>query len=304
MLILFLAANTPFADFPRVASQLAHDGYFPKRFLNLGSRLVFSHGIIALAILAALLIYSFQGSVHALIPLYAVGVFLGFSLSQLGMIIHWIAQRDEKHRWRKIAINTIGFTATSLVFIIVLVSKFTHGAWFLIPALILLFLGMKKIKSHYIWVANILRVNGNSNKPIAEKEIVFLLTDINQATLRTLNFIKSLNPLSIHAVHVAVDPEEGELLKQKWGKWALDVPLDVLLSEYRDLIGPILEYLHNLERKTHHNLIVVTTELILPKFWQHFLHNQTSRHILKAIQEDPNIEVEILEIPVKVTSNV
>ncbi|MBI2041520.1 MAG: amino acid permease, partial [Candidatus Nealsonbacteria bacterium] len=169
-LILILAANTPFAGFPQITSQQAKDGYFPRQFYNLGSRLVFNNGIIALSIAASLLIIFFEGSVHALIPLYAVGVFLGFSISQLGMIAHW--KRSGRGHAKKMAINALGFLATSVVFIVVFFSKFTGGAWVLIPGIILIIMIMKKIKKHYSGLEKTLALESLPREPMHGKTTV------------------------------------------------------------------------------------------------------------------------------------
>ena len=301
-LILLLAANTPFADFPRVASQLARDGYFPRQFLNLGSRLVFANGIVFLSLLAAFLVWFFQGSVHALIPLYAVGVFLGFSLSQLGMIVHWII--EGKGRVGNLLLNFLGFLATSAVFFIVLISKFLHGAWILIPALALLVLFMKTIRKHYSEIQSQLALEGSPlPEVLPDKTMILLVSQLNRATFHALQFAKSFKPAHIRAVHVAIDPAEGEALKNQWQNYAPEVPIDILYSEYRDLIGPILSYLKQVDKEwINDSMIVVVPQVAVEKWWHYFLHNQTNLRLALAIDQDQDIPAQILEVPVKTTT--
>ncbi len=298
-LILILAANTPFAGFPRIASQLSKDGYFPRQFLNLGSKLVFANGIMLLSFFSALLIYLFNGNVHALIPLYAVGVFLGFSISQFGMIIHWL--NKGKGYKKNITINALGFIATSVVFIIVFLSKFTHGAWLLIPAIVLLVSGMKKIKQHYLKVERVLALDKNQAPEVMpEKTAVLLVSRLNQGTLYALKLAKSFQPAHIRAVHVSVDQLEGQQIKELWEKNVPDVPIDILHSEYRDLIGPILDYLKKVDKEwKNDSLIVFIPQIASSRWWHFFLHNQTNRRLQIAIEQDPDINPDIYEVTVK-----
>ncbi|MDP1629315.1 MAG: APC family permease, partial [bacterium] len=291
-MILILAANTPFAGFPRVASQLAKDGYFPRQFFNLGSRLVFANGIVALAGFACLLIWLFQGNVHALIPIYAVGVFLGFSLSQLGMVKHWMKLKRVRIN---IAVNLVGCVATSIVFGVVLVSKFFQGAWILLPIIFLLIAAMKKVKSHYNSMEQALALDAAPLPEIcARKTMIILVSDLNRITLHAVRFAKSFRPASLRAVHVAVDGQAARALKKKWIASVPDVPIDTLISEYRDLINPILEYLKKIGKELEkEELIVVMPELVPKKIWHHFLHNQTALRIRFAIEQDPEINAEI-----------
>lgn len=310
VLILVLAANTPFAGFPRVASQLAKDEYFPHQFLNLGSRLVFANGIIVLAACAAFLIYLFGGNVHALIPLYAVGVFLGFSLSQLGMIKHWFGLRSGGvTKLKGIMVNSIGLVATVAVFGIVLFSKFAEGAWILVPAIVLIVVAMKKINSHYSRVKRMLALDGSYILPVQpDKTMVILVHQLNSALLHTVEFVKSFRPAHIRCVHVAVDPQEAGDLRAKWEQHKQhftdqNIQLDILVSEDRDLIGPVLDHLKKLARLWDNDeLIVVITEIIPERIWQHFLHSQTALRLRFAIEEDPDIPATILDVPVKVST--
>jgi len=297
-LILILAANTPFAGFPRVASMFAKDGYFPRQFYALGPRLVFTNGIIALSIAASLLVIFFRGNVHALIPLYAVGVFLGFSISQLGMIVHW--KKSGKGHLKNISINAIGFLATSLVFIIVLFSKFMHGAWVLIPGVILIVFLMKKIKRHYLFLEETLSLDNLNNNAARGKTVVVLISQFNSAILQAVRFAKSLHFTRLRAIHVAIDIQSAEQLNERWTDYFPDVPLDIVSSEYRDLVEPLLLYLAETEKRwPDESLIVVIPTLVCHHFWEHLLHDASAQHIRKEIEQDMRNHAQILEIPIK-----
>lgn len=302
-LILLLAANTPFADFPRIASLQAKDGYFPRQFYTLGSRLVFSNGIIVLAIAASFLIYFFGGSVHALIPLYAVCVFLGFSISQLGMIVHWIKTGlTTRWHWHNILINFVGFVATSIVFLIVLFSKFSHGAWILIPGVVLIVSIAKKIKKHYDDVEKMTALDSQTLKTLPNKTLIILIPRFNSAVQYSIRFAKSLNPERMRAVHIAIDPKIAGDTKEKWLNYLPEVPLDILESEYRDIIGPLLDYLAEIEKRwVGDSLIVIIPQFVPQKFWHYFLHNQTGQRLRKEIEQDPRNHAQILEVPIKLT---
>lgn len=299
-LILMLAANTPFAGFPRAASMFAKDGYFPRQFYTLGSRLVFTNGIVALSVAASLLIIFFRGSVHALIPLYAVGVFLGFSLSQLGMIIHW--KKTVKKHVKNILINAVGFLATSAVFFIVLFSKFTHGAWVLIPGIILIVLLMNKIKKHYTNLDKMLTLDTLKNEATYGKTVIILISKLNSAILQAVKFARSLHSTRLRAIHIALDPKLAEEIKKNWAIYLPDVPLDIVPSEYRDLTEPLLLYLAKTEKRwPDESLIVVIPTLVCHHFWEHLLHDASAQHIRKEIEQDVRNHAQILEIPIKPT---
>lgn len=297
-LILILAANTPFAGFPRIASMFAKDDYFPRQFYTLGPRLVFTHGIIALSMAASLLIILFKGSVHALIPLYAVGVFIGFSISQLGMLVYW------KKTWRghikNILISAVGFIATTAVFIIVFFAKFTAGAWILIPSIIFIVILMKKIKKHYTNLKKALALDAPSEEAARGKTIIVLVSQLNRAVLQAVRFAKSLHSTRIRAIHVAIDQKSAEYITNNWVNYAEGIPLDIIPSEYRDLIEPLLLYLAETEKRwPEESLIVVIPTLVCHHFWEHFLHDASAHHIRKEIEQDDRNHAQILEIPIK-----
>src|SRR3954468_7027110 len=244
--ILILAANTAFADFPRLSSIIARDGYLPRQLANRGDRLVFSNGVLVLSAMAAILILAFKGDTSALIHLYAVGVFTGFTLSQAGMVQHHRRLR-EPHWQRGLVINAVGATATGIVLLVVIVSKFTEGAW--IPVLLIPFIVMffRAIHGHYQHVEQALAVPDNYRQPRATHTIVVLVNRINKASLSALQYAKSLAPDRLVAVTVVSDAHEAEDIQNQWAEHHVDVPLEIKLSPYRDIAGPIVEFLDELD---------------------------------------------------------
>lgn len=276
-LILILAANTSFADFPRLASILARDGFLPRQLANLGDRLVFANGIVALALLSAGLVYVFRASTHALIPLYAVGVFLSFTLSQAGMVKRWWTHREPG--WvRHMLINGIGATVTAIVLSVVVATKFLHGAWIvlvLIPANIWM---MYKIHRHYREVRTQLTLEGAQiPDPIRRHKVVIPVGDLHRGVLPALRYAKSLSG-DVVAVAVEIDPQKTQNLREKWERWGMGVPLRVLSSPYRSVLDPLLRFLNGLEWETgfDQQITVVLPEFVPLKWWQFFLHGQTA----------------------------
>ena len=306
-LILFLAANTSYADFPRLAALQARDGYWPKQFSTLGSRLVFSKGILALSAVSILLLILSGGYVHALIPLYAVGVFFGFSLTQLGMIVHHTRSTIRKtnrflQNFKSLVINTIGFTATSAVFLVVLYSKFLDGAWLLIPMIGVLFFTMKKIRNHYTNIDKALSIEKTKflNVPSQDIMAVILLTKIDKRAVEGARVARGLNPARIGAFHVAFEEEAGEKLKASWKALFPDIPIEIGLDEFREVIPTILDYFASLEPKWDGKIVAVVPMLASHHLLTEFLHNRTARSIVEAIRKDPKSRVEIYEVPVRV----
>jgi amino acid transporter len=283
MLILILAANTSFADFPRLASFMARDRFMPRQFARRGDRLAFSNGIIILAVFSAVLLVIFQGDTHALIPLYAVGVFVSFTLSQSGMVRFWFRERGR--RWLARAIlNGLGAAATGIVTLIIAVTKFTHGAWIivlLIPGLVFLFLAIHR---HYTEVAEQLSLEGAEPPPPPPLHTVLVLVgDVHRGTLPALQYARTLS-LSARAVYVETDPDFTPRLEDRWGKWGTGVPLVVLRSPYRSVVGAFLEYLAHLQEQAPDQLVtVILPEFVPARWWQHLLHNQTTLLIKGAL---------------------
>lgn len=275
MLILLLAANTAFADFPRLAFFLARDRFIPRQFGTQGDRLVFSNGIVILAGLAALLLIVFGGDTHALIPLYAVGVFLSFTISQSGMVRRWLRLRASGWRWRA-ALNGIGAVATGLVMATIAVTKFSHGAWIvliLIPSLVAIF---ALIHRHYDDVARQLSLEDFTPPAPMTNTVLVLVGDLHRGVVTALQYAQTLST-SPKAVFVETDPERTRRLEEKWGKWGMGVPLIVLSSPYRSLLGPLLEYIDTVLRLgPNHMVTLVLPEFLPARWWQQILHNQTA----------------------------
>jgi amino acid transporter len=278
LLILAVAANTSFAGFPRLASILAQDGYLPHQFSQLGDRLVFSNGMIALAGLTGVLIVAFNGDSHALIPLFAVGVFLAFTLSQAGMVIHWIRTRGRA--WlTKALINGLGMLTTLVTLLVVGVSKFGEGAWIVALLIPLIVWGFQTVRGHYQAVARGLTLRGLPPplKALMPPRVVLPISGVHRGVLEALRYARSISD-SVTAVYVEVNPAVAEQVRQDWETWAPDVPLVIVPSPYRSTIGPLLEFLEKTD--DDHNDGVYAT-VVLPEFiparrWQYLLHNQTA----------------------------
>jgi amino acid transporter len=275
--ILTLSANTAFADFPRLAGIVATDGFLPRQLSNRGDRLVLSNGILVLAIAAGALLVGFGGNVSALIPLFAVGLFMSFTLSQAGMVVHHWRLRETG--WtRRLAINAIGATATAAVTLVVVVSKFTEGAWIptlVIPLLVLLF---ASIKRHYRRVDEALACPPGTPLPEIRHTVVVLVGNrVHQGVLEALAYAKSLQPHYLHAVHVSFDAASAEQMRETWDEYAFDIPLDVVSSPYRTLTRPVLDYVEDLDRRWNHDVVtVIVPEFVVRHWWDQLLHNQTA----------------------------
>jgi amino acid transporter len=283
MLILLLAANTSFADFPRLSFFLARDRFIPRQFANQGDRLVFSNGILILGGLAAVLLVTFRGNTHALIPLYAVGVFISFTLSQASMVRRWLRLRGEGWWWR-MAVSGTGALTTGVVMLTIAGTKFMEGAWIvvlLIPLLVLTFMTMHR---HYDEVATQLSLDAMELPPPLQNTVLVLVGDLHRGVVRALQYAQTLS-VNAKAVFVELDPDRTHRLEQKWAKWGMGLPLIVLTSPYRSLLGPLLHYVdHILEQGGDNQIVtIVLPEFIPARWWQHLLHNQTALLIKGAM---------------------
>jgi hypothetical protein len=340
-LILILAANTSFADFPRLASLLARDRFMPRQFATRGDKLVFSNGIIILAVFSGVLVTAFGGDTSRLIPLYAVGVFLSFTLSQTGMVRHWLKagraltaapeasaadegavavegqkldaaharvpaehppgsnqidlanERKGAAHWRKsIAVNGLGAIATFIVLVVLVITKFVHGAWIvvlLIPFLVTVFRGVHR---HYQDVATQLTTEGLVGIRPIRHEVIVPISGIHRGVLKALEYAKAIAPEHVTAVYINLDYEATQKLRAKWSEWGEGVELVVIASPYRSLVGPLIRYVDR--RMTLHPdqmVTVVLPEFIPARWWQHLLHNQSSLMLKGALLFKPNVIV-------------
>jgi amino acid transporter len=283
MLILVLAANTSFADFPRLASFLARDRFIPRQFANRGDRLAFSNGIIILALLSIGLLVLFHGDTHALIPLYALGVFVSFTLSQASMVRYWTRHRTPAWPLRAM-LNGTGALATGVVAVIIGLTKFTHGAWIvvvLLPCMIALFVTVRR---HYDEVAGQLSVEGVApGPPPTGHAVLVLVGDVHRGMLPAIEYAQALSPAA-RGIYVEVDPEQTRRFEERWAKFAEGMPLVVLRSPYRSVTGPLQEYLDVVQRQAPNEVItIVLPEFVPARWWQHLLHNQTALLIKGAL---------------------
>ncbi|MBI3566809.1 MAG: APC family permease [Gemmatimonadetes bacterium] len=288
--ILVLAANTAFADFPRLAGILAHDKYMPSQLAARGDRLAFSNGIIVLALVASFLIWLFKSDTTALVPLYAVGVFVCFTLSQAGMVVHWITTKAPGWRWRA-ALNGIGALATGIVSVIQIVTKFTSGGWVVAVLIPLLILMLRGINTHYRRFAAKVAFRGRSPIMAHEHVLVVPVSGVNKAAAAALMYATSLTK-NVHVVHVEVDPDKTPELELEWDRWDIGLELEILPSPYRSVVRPIVDYVDKLQAEQPGTLVSVVTPEIVPKhWWEHLLHNKTALYIRTAMLFKANVVV-------------
>ena len=274
MAILILAANSAFAGFPRLASLLARDGFMPRQMAEMGDRLVFSNGIMILGAFSGFLIVVFRGETHALIPLYAVGVFLSFTLSQAGMVQRWISMRGPHWR-KKLAVNGIGAVATATATLIIAGTKFIHGAWIVIVLLPLLIMIFRGIHSHYLDLSQQIALSRDARPSRPKRNMVIIpIGGVNKAVLRAVDYARSRGG-DVRAVLVDIDQEETALVEMKWAQWGCGVPLIVIPSPYRSILRALLSYVEEqLEKDPDCWITVVLPEILPAHWWQNILHNQ------------------------------
>ncbi|MEV2246343.1 APC family permease [Streptomyces sp. NPDC049970] len=300
-LVLILAANTAFNGFPLLASILAQDSYLPRQLHNRGDRLVFSNGVIALAVVAGLLLYGFRADVTSLIHLYILGVFTSFTLSQTGMVRHWNsalrtetdpAQRRRHHLAR--AVNSTGAVVTGLVLVIVLATKFTQGAWLAVVAATLLWLMMRGIRRQYERTSAELAVTDPRQDSVPPTRVlaIVLVARLHKPTLRALAYARAFRPDTLEAVTVAVDQESLDTLRRQWNEFDVQVPLRVLRSPYREITRPAVEYVRSVRRDGPHDVIAVfIPEYVVGHWWENLLHNQTAFWLKSRLLLTPGITV-------------
>ncbi len=291
-LILILAANTSYADFPRLSSLLAKDKFLPRQLASLGDRLVFSNGIVGLSIAASILIFLFQGDTHSLIPLYAVGVFLSFTLSQSGMILHHLRCREMG--WRKgLLFNSIGAFTTAGVLLVIGATKFTHGAWvviLLIPTFVFIF---KQIQKHYVSANE--KLSRPAGPPLQAKALshtaIVPVSSIHNGVISAISYALSISK-DVKAIYVEFDPETSERLKKEWAETIPTVPLVVLKSPFRSVISPIVDYISSVGKDMNDDMVtVIIPEFVTTKWYHQLLHNQTALILNLALRGRKDVVV-------------
>jgi amino acid transporter len=291
MLILVLAANTAYADFPRLSSIIARDRYLPRQFMNQGDRLAFSNGILVLSVFAILLLVVFGGDTHALIPLYMIGVFVSFTLSQAGMVLHW--RRLRTLGWRtSAAINGVGALVTAVVLVVVAVTKAHEGAWIillLVPVMVVLF---RITHRHYSAVAAQLSLTGAGEPDAMHHNTVLVpISGVQRAVVRALDYARTLSP-DVRAVYVDVDAAATEQVRRDWDTWGRGLPLVVLPSPFRSLLEPLLEFVEQVDAERADSYVtVVLPEFVPARWWHHLFHNQRALLIKGALLFKPRTVV-------------
>jgi len=298
-LILVLAANTAFNGFPVLGSILAQDRYLPRQLHTRGDRLAFSNGILFLAAFASILVIGFKANESALIQLYIVGVFVSFVISQSGMIRHWHrllqTERDPAARRqmrRSQLINAFGCLMTASVLAIVLVTKFTHGAWISLVAMAVIYLLMLSIRRHYEKVARELRPSGERPVLPARNHAVVLVSKLHQPTLRAISYAQATRPDSLTAVTVNVDEEDTRTLQAEWERYEVPVSLTVVDSPYREMTTPVIDYVKSIRRKSPRDVVTVfIPEYVVGRWWEHLLHNQSAFRLKTRLLFEPGVMV-------------
>lgn len=290
MAILVLAANTAYSDFPRLAYFLARDRFLPRQFTFRGDRLAFTTGIITLGVLAAIVLASFGGETERLIPLYALGVFTSFTISQLGMVVRW--RRLKEAGWRQgLAINMAGAIATGVVAVVVGTTKFTGGAWIvclLIPALIL---GLRAIYTHYTEAASEMAAQTPLDPADIRHTVVVPVSAVNRVARQTLAYARSISD-NVTAVHITDEEAEIEAMRRDWQALGTDIPLVIIESPYRSLVGPLLSYIDEIDNQRPDDTVtIILPEFIARHWWEQLLHNQTALRIKAALLFRPGTVV-------------
>jgi amino acid transporter len=298
--ILILAANTAFNGFPVLGSILAKDGYLPRQLHTRGDRLAYSNGIVLLAVFAMLLIFAFNAEVTRLIQLYIVGVFISFTLSQTGMVRHWTrllrTETDAAARGRMLrarVINAFGLVMTGTVLVIVLITKFTRGAYIALVAMALLYVLMRGIKRHYDRVrAELQPASDDLVAQPSRNHAIVLVSKIHQPTLRALAYARATRPHDLTALTVSVDPEDSRALQEEWDRRALPVPLTIIDSPYREITRPILEYVRRIRLASPRDVVTVfIPEYVVGRWWEQLLHNQSALRLKGRLLFQPGVMV-------------
>ena len=294
-IILLLAANTGFTGFPRLASVLANDRFMPRHFADMGSRLAFNTGIVVLGILAAIILTAFGGSVNALVPLYTIGVFLAFTLSQSGLVRRWWRLRNPG--WRvSILINAIGTVVTGTVLVVVAVTKFQLGAWMVLLLLPLIVALLYSINRHYTNVQDALVISGGEQRlpTLGAPVVIVPVARIDRAAMQALAFARSVSP-NLKAVHISLSTEGAADFQRRWERLGSDIPLDIVESPFRSLLAPLLKYIDAIDKSDDRPITVVLSEFVPRHWWEWFLHSQTAMRLKASLLFRPNTIV--IDVP-------
>jgi amino acid transporter len=294
-IILALAANTGFTGFPRLASVLADDRFMPRQFAFRGERLAFSFGIIALALVAILVLVAFEGRVSKLVPLYTIGVFVAFTLSQSGLVRRWIRLRNKG--WRlSVLINGFGTIVTGVVLVVVAFTKFADGAWMVLLVMPILVALLYGINRHYTSVADALTLERPDEPlPVLKPPVVLVpVARLDRSTLQAVAFARSISP-SVRAVHIATTAESAEQFRDRWMRWTRDIPVDVIESPYRSLLQPLLRYIERIDERDDRPITIVLAEFVPRNWWEWILHSQTALRLKLALLFRPNTIV--IDVP-------
>lgn len=287
-LILFLAANTAFADFPRLSSFIARDGYLPRQLAIQGDRLVFQNGIIFLSLAAIALIVLYHADTHSLIPLYAMGVFISFTLSQGGMAVKFWREKAPLY---KFGISLLGTIVTFIVLIILLLTKWVEGAWLIVVALAVMLIVFKGINNHYRYLAKELSPTAEDQLVETKTTVLLLIPRLHRGVLRAVSYAQALSK-DVRAVHVTLDADSAKVIKDDWNKFGIDMPLVILESPYRSLVTPLTEYIDETIAEDPNTMITVIVPQAVPKHWWHsFLHNNVAIVLKMALKARKNVVI-------------
>ncbi len=289
--ILILAANTSFMDFPRLSSLLSRDGYLPRSLARQGDRLVFQNGIVLLAVASAALVFVYHGELDQLLPLYAVGVFMAFTLSQVGMVVHWRKLKEKGHGF-SVAINAVGAIATGIVTLVLFVTKFSEGAWLIAVLTVLFYSGFRLIKGRYNSITKQLVEGIGTAGPRGRHSVLILVPRIHRGILKAVNYAMGLHSDEIRALHVSINPKSVPELREQWDKYAASIPLIVLESPYRSLIDPVLEYVDQIRAdQPGETVTVIVPEAVSTKWYQRFLQENIASQLKSALGSRQNVVV-------------
>lgn len=309
-IILAMAANTAYAGFPMHLSFMARDYYVPRRLSFRGDRLNFSNGIMVLTFFAGVLIVVFQSDTHVLIPLYAIGAFISYTLSQTGMFVKWL-RSDHKLRLEKAVINGIGLCVTGTAALIIGVTKFTHGAWIIFLTIPILMLIMLRIKRHYQLVAEKLRLNPEEVAAVDltrqnyDIHVIVPIDSINRASIRALRYARTLSN-KVVAFHVAINDEKERRIKEQWKQLSTDIPLIIKYSPFRKELQPLFDYISSYEENQYQKgdiITIVLSQFTIHSWVDYFLHSQTRWRISKELMKHEHVVIATIPLQLKLVQH-